>query len=127
MFDRSRGAHASDTTRAGNDASAPSLGELLDALERLAALDGAGLGEAEQLDHLAVLERLKAGLAGAQARDTMTLVQSRSRREAANGVPAKRRCQGLAAEIALARRMSPHRGARELGLAKALVQESHAL
>ena len=73
MFDSLRGP---DAVRAagGGDAVAPSLGELqdaLDALERLATLDCVGLGEAEQLDHLAVLERLKAGLAAAQARVTM--------------------------------------------------------
>ena len=53
----------------------------------------------------------------------MALVNARTRHEAANGVPANRRGQGLASEIALAKRQSPHRGARDLGLAKALVHE----
>jgi hypothetical protein len=62
----------------GSFAPAPCLAELQDGLDRLAALDCAGLDEAEQLDHLAVLERFKAGLAAAQARVTMALVHTRT-------------------------------------------------
>ena len=54
-----------------------------------------------------------------QARLTERLYRIRSER----GARARKRCQGLAAEIGLARRMSPHRGFRELGFAKALVHE----
>jgi hypothetical protein len=54
---------------------------------------------------------------------TVTLVRARTEREATLGVPGHRRCHGLASEIALARHISPHRGAREVGLAKALVHE----
>lgn len=39
------------------------------------------------------------------------------------GVPTDKRGRGVAGEIALARRESPHRGSRLLGLAKALVNE----
>jgi hypothetical protein len=94
MFDASQGVDASSATRPRKDASAPSLGELQDALERLATLDCAGLGEAEQLDHVGSLKRLKAGLAAAQARVTMALVHTRTRREAADGVAPNRRCLG---------------------------------
>ncbi len=121
MHDASEPGHG--VSPSGFPAPALGLAELQEILDRLAALDGAGSAEAEQLDHLALLERLKAALAAAQARVTMALVQTRTRREAASGVAANRRCQGLAAEIALARRMSPHRGARELGLATVLVRE----
>ena len=38
-------------------------------------------------------------------------------------MPSAKRCQGLAAEVALARRCSPHRGAQSLGLARAIVRE----
>lgn len=62
--------------------SAPSADELQEALQRLATLDGAGLDEAELLDHLSALEKLNAGLAAAQARVTVTLVRARTKREA---------------------------------------------
>lgn len=100
-----------------------SLDNLQDALARLSLHDGAGLSEAELVDHIHALEQLKSGLAAAQARLTATFVARRSAREAADGVPADRRCRGLAAEIALARQESPVSGARSLGLAKALVHE----
>lgn len=102
---------------------APSHGDLQDGLARLAVHDGAGLSEAELVDHIHTMEQLKSGLAAAQARLTMSLADRRSAREAAAGVPADRRCRGLAAEIALARRQSPVQGARSLGLARALVHE----
>src|SRR3954454_18140008 len=69
------------------------------------------------------MEQLKSGLAAAQARLSVTLAASRAACEAAAGVPADQRCRGLAAEIALARRESPVRGAQHLGLANALVHE----
>ena len=48
--------------------------------------------------------------------------------QAAAGVPARKRGAGVGAQIALARRDSPVRGGRHLGLAKALVREMpHAL
>jgi len=102
---------------------APTLEDLHHALAVLAAHDGAGLSEAQIIDHLGVMEQLKSGLAAAQARFTATLVDQRSTREAAAGVPAERRCRGLAAEIGLARRESPVKGAQHLGLARALVTE----
>ena len=107
----------------GRLAAAPTIDDLRDALDKLAALNGRDVDETGLIDHLGALEALKGALAAAQARVTVSLVRARTERESSQGVPAERRCQGLAAEIALARRTSPHRGARELGLAKALVQE----
>jgi hypothetical protein len=92
-------------------------------LIRLSALDGVGAPEAEQIEYVALLEKVKGASAAAQARVTNNLALARTTSEAARGVPSAKRCQGLAAEIALARRTSPHRGARDLGLAKALVRE----
>jgi hypothetical protein len=93
------------------------------ALVRLADHNGGDLTEAELIDHLRAMEELKSGLAAAQARLTVTLASRRTAREAAAGMPAGERCRGLAAEVALARRESPVRGARSLGLAHALVHE----
>ena len=102
---------------------APTVEELECFLGRLADLDGAGAAEAVQIQELSLLERLKGAIAGAQARVTDQLVRTRSARESERGTPAAKQCQGLAAEIALARRTSPHRATRDLGLAKALVRE----
>ncbi len=102
---------------------APSIDDLRDALARLAAHDGAGLTEAQMVDHVTAMEQLKSGLAAAQARVTARLAGERSRREAATGVPADQRGRGLAAEVALARQDSPAGGCRHLGLATALVHE----
>jgi 5-methylcytosine-specific restriction endonuclease McrA len=102
---------------------APSLDELRDLLARLGHQDGAGLTEAELVDHLTAMERLKSALAAAQARVTATFALTRAAHEAAAGVPADQRCRGLATEVVLARRDSPIRGRRHLGLARALVHE----
>lgn len=112
------------------DAASTSPTELERVLEQLAVLDGVHASEAEQIDLVALLEKLKGAAAAAQARVTNHLAATRNAREAERGVPPAKRCQGLAAEIALARRCSPHRGAQSLGLAKALVREmpkTHAL
>ncbi len=104
-------------------ATTPSVEGLHHALGALATVDGRGVDEAGLVEHLSALESLKAGVAAAQARVTMTLAHARASSEAARGVPARQRCRGLAAEIALATRQSPHRGARDLGFARALVHE----
>ena len=109
--------------RSEASSTAPTLAELECMLDRLAALDGAGVSEAEQIEYLSLLEKLKGGSAAAQARVTDNLAVDRTASEAERGVPSAKRSQGLAAEIGLARRTSPFRGARDLGLAKVLVRE----
>src|SRR4051812_34637110 len=84
---------------------------------------GKRLSEAEVIDRIRALEELKAIAAAEQARLTAHLYAERARREAAEQVPARRRCAGLGAEIALARRVSPHQGNRHLGVALALTRE----
>lgn len=102
---------------------APTVDDLEQALIDLAFLDGAAATEATQIDLISSLERLKGAIAAAQARVTNNLARSRTAREAARGVPAAKRCRGLASEVGLARRSGTHRGARDLGLAKVLVRE----
>lgn len=93
---------------------------------RLQDLDGAGLSEAEAIDDLRLLEELKSAASAAQTRVTAQLYADRARREAAEGVPAAKRCAGLGAEVALARRVSPHQGNTLLGVALALTREMPA-
>lgn len=79
--------------------------------------------ESVLVERIAALERLKAAAAAGQARLTVALDGARRCAEAAAGVPAARRGKGVGAEVALARRDSPARGGRHLGLARALVHE----
>ncbi len=65
-----------------------------------------------------VLEDLKCAATAAQARAAMALDTARRRAEAGAGVPAGQRGRGVGAEVALARRESPHQGSRLLGLAR---------
>ncbi|WP_406636359.1 DUF222 domain-containing protein [Pseudarthrobacter quantipunctorum] len=75
------------------------------------------------IDQLRELEDLKALAAAKQARITVAFDLSQRREQAAAGVPAKEQGAGVAAQVALARRESPARGSRLLGLAKALGTE----
>ncbi|WP_191997079.1 HNH endonuclease [Arthrobacter sedimenti] len=78
---------------------------------------------AELIDQLRDLEDLKSAVAAAQARIAVVFDLAERRAQAEAGVPAADRGQGVAAQIALARRESPSRGNRLLGLARALVTE----
>ena len=82
-----------------------------------------GADESALVKGIESLERLKAAAAAQQARLAVALDCARRSAEAASGVPAARRGRGVAAEVALARRDSPARGGRHLGMAKALVNE----
>lgn len=79
--------------------------------------------DAELLALVTALESVKSAVCAAQARLAVVVERLRREDEAAAGVPAGQRGRGVAAEIALARRESPYRGSRLLGLAKALVHE----
>lgn len=75
------------------------------------------------ISHLRALEDLKSAIAADQARAALALDTARRRAEAAAGVPADQRGRGVGAEVALARRESPHQGSRLLGLARILVTD----
>lgn len=90
--------------------------------ERLAVVDRAA-DESALVERIAELERMKSAAAAGQARAAAALDARRRAAEAAAGMPAARRGRGVASEVALARRDSPARGSRYLGLAKALVHE----
>jgi hypothetical protein len=104
-------------------ASTPSLEEIQGWRARAQDVTGAGSNEANAIDQIRALEELKATAAAAQARLTAHLYATRTRRETAADTPARKRCAGLGAEVALARRVSPHQGNRHLGVALALTRE----
>jgi hypothetical protein len=79
--------------------------------------------EAALIERIDWLERVKSAAAAGQARAAAALDERRRADEAAAAVPRARRGRGVAGEVALARRDSPARGGRHLGLAKALVHE----
>lgn len=78
---------------------------------------------AELIDQLRELDELKCAISAAQARITVAFDLAQRHAQALGGVSAADRGRGVAAQIALARRESPSRGGRLLGLARALVTE----
>ncbi len=91
----------------------------VDALSMLAS----DVPDCERIDRLRLLEDAKNAICAAQAREAVALKASVVAAEQARGVPADKRGRGVAAQVALARRQSPHRGGRLVGLAEALVYE----
>ncbi|MGZ4660174.1 MAG: HNH endonuclease, partial [Arthrobacter sp.] len=92
-------------------------------LARVLALLPAPDSAAALIDEIRDLEDLKSAMAARQARHAVALDLSQRREQAAAGVPAGKLGAGVGAQIALARRESPAKGGRLLGLAKALVTE----
>nr|WP_244266479.1 HNH endonuclease [Pseudarthrobacter chlorophenolicus] len=85
-----------------------------------AAANGAGM-----IDQLRQLEDVKAVAAARQAEITVAFDLVQRREQAAAGIPAKEQGAGVGAQVALARRESPSRGGRLLGLAKTLTGMPH--
>lgn len=79
--------------------------------------------EAGLVDELEILERIKAAASARQARAAVALDAAVRTRHREAGLPARRVGDGVAAQVALARRVSPAKGARLLGLAKVLHAE----
>ncbi|MFP5312820.1 MAG: HNH endonuclease, partial [Actinomycetes bacterium] len=79
------------------------------------AADGSGM-----IDQLRRLEDLKCLASARQARLAVAFDANQRQEQAAAGVPADEQGAGVAAQIALARRESPARGSRLLGLARTL-------
>ena len=92
-------------------------------LARLLAFLPAPDSAAALIDEIRDLEDLKSAMAARQARHAVAFDLPQRREQAAAGVPAKDLGAGVGAQIALARRESPAKGGRLLGLAKALVTE----
>ncbi|MHC6593136.1 13E12 repeat family protein, partial [Arthrobacter sp. C152] len=79
------------------------------------------------VDQIRGLEDLKSLAAAKQAEITVAFDLGQRREQAAAGVPADEVGAGVAAQVALARRESPAKGSRLLGLAKALTGMPHTL
>lgn len=84
---------------------------------------GSGLSAPELVDAIRALEELSCVVSAAQSSLSAELdIQMRAEREA-HGVPADKRGQGIGAQVAHARRESPHRGSRHLSLATIIQRE----
>ena len=82
-----------------------------------------GLEDDERVDALAALERLGCVVTAAQAHLARELDDSQRAVQAAAGVAPARQGAGVAQQVALARRESPHRGRQHLGLATVVARE----
>jgi hypothetical protein len=80
-------------------------------------------GDAERIDRIRLLEEIKGACAAAQAREAVAFKASQVAAQRAAGVRAEKLGAGVAGQVALARRESPVRGGRLVGLAEALVGE----
>lgn len=106
----------------------PAAGGVLDVSEvrtwtRTLAQAGLEVDDAERIDLLRALEELKCAAEGAQSVVTADFADSQRARAAERGIPSERQDRGIAAQVALARRESPHRGGRHLALARTLADD----
>ncbi|WP_328529486.1 DUF222 domain-containing protein [Nocardioides sp. NBC_00368] len=96
---------------------------MYETLDRL--LDGPppGAPERELVDWISRLEAVKCRAEAVQAEASVRLEEAARARQTKAGVPARKLGEGVASQVALARRVSPARGAKLLGLAKILLTE----
>ena len=102
----------------GSDA-VPAVDDVRGVTAALSRIDG-GSDDVERIDQLRALEELKCSAEAAQARLTAAFDRSQREAEARAGVPEERQGRAVAAQVALARRESPHRGRQHVGLALVL-------
>jgi hypothetical protein len=108
------GAHTGASTRQADPA---------DLLSALSQIDPSRLDEAGALETITALERFKRAASAVQARLSVRVDELARVRQRKEGTPRERLGAGVGTQIALARMESPHRGGRDLGLAKALISE----
>nr|WP_245551494.1 HNH endonuclease signature motif containing protein [Gordonia rhizosphera] len=81
--------------------------------------------ESQAARRLTVLEEIKSAASAAQAREAGRFDELRNADEVARKVPKARQGRGLSAEIGLARKASPQKGAQYLGFARAMNEMPH--
>jgi hypothetical protein len=100
-------------------AAAPAVDDVRGAVLALTRI-GAGSDDVDRIDLLDALEEHKGAAEGAQAVLAAAFDRSRHEAEAAAGVPEQRQGRGVAAQVGLARRESPHRARQHVGMALVL-------
>jgi hypothetical protein len=96
---------------------------MYETIDRLLTGPPPGASEAELVDWIARLEEVKCTAEAVQAEAAVRLDEAVRARQAEAGVPTRRLGEGVASQVALARRVSPEKGAKLLGLAKILINE----
>ena len=96
--------------------------QIITMIAELAALD-IDISDSERISRLTELEQLKSAAAAAQARFTDAFACSQRASLVENGADARDARRSVCAQVALARRDSPHKGSRHVGLAATLVHE----
>ena len=98
------------------------LVEVLAGLGGLAA-GSVGVDDAARIDRIAMLERVKAAVAAAQAAEIVGFARAQVAGQQDAGVNYRRLGQGIGEQVALACGTSPWHGARKLTVARDLIQE----
>ncbi|MEU0265450.1 DUF222 domain-containing protein [Nocardioides sp. NPDC006303] len=96
---------------------------MYETIDHLLAGPPPGASEAELVDWIGRLEEIKCTAEAVQAEAAVRLDEAVRARQSEAGVPARKLGEGVASQIALARRVSPEKGAKLLGLAKILTTE----
>ena len=96
---------------------------MYETIDHLLAGPPPGASEAELVDWISRLEEIKCTAEAVQAEAAVRLDETVRARQAEAGVPARKLGEGVASQVALARRVSPEKGAKLLGLAKILIAE----
>ena len=79
--------------------------------------------DTDRIDRITLIEQLKSALSAVQAAETAAFVASKRAEHAAAGRKNDEIGRGIAHSIALARRISPHRASRYVGLAVTMSEE----
>ncbi|MER7608861.1 DUF222 domain-containing protein [Nocardioides sp. NPDC127503] len=96
---------------------------MYETIDRFLAGPPAGASEGELVDWISRLEEVKCTAEAVQAEAAVRLEEAARARQVEAGVPARKLGEGVASQVALARRVSPEKGAKLLGLAKILIAE----
>jgi HNH endonuclease len=100
----------------------------LDGVRRIVLdLEQEGVGDAQRIDRIRLLEELRGAVAAAQAREAQAFAVSQRADQRARGVPAERVGKGISAQLGLARRVSPFEASRYLGQVGVLIRELPAI
>lgn len=112
------GAPDSGSVLTASATGAESIAAWMTKLERMEALS-----DQECIDTISALEELKSAAAAAQVRLSADFDSFRRHQQAAAGMPEDEQGKGVAGEIALSRRISPHQGNRHIRFSNTLVHE----
>jgi hypothetical protein len=99
------------------------VAELAGLVDRLAELPSAAGDDATRVDVIAALEKLKAAVYAAQLRVIADFAASQEAANKAMGIEARQAQRGVPEQIGLARKVSPASAARQLGQARALIDQ----